>query len=69
MTSFRASSLSSTQGLFEKRDDGVAILTLNRPAKLNALTGSLLDALSAAVDRIADDPEIGNLYGDRADKL
>jgi enoyl-CoA hydratase/carnithine racemase len=44
--------------LFEKRPDGIAILTLNRPEKLNALTGPLLDALSDAVDAIAADPEI-----------
>lgn len=44
--------------LFEKRPDGIAILTLNRPEKLNALTGPLLEALSKAVDRIEADPEI-----------
>jgi len=42
----------------EKRDDGVALLTLNRPEKLNALTGSLLQALSDAVDDFAADPAV-----------
>lgn len=44
--------------LYEKRNDGIVILTLNRPEKLNALSGSLLDALSEAVDEIAADPEV-----------
>jgi 2-(1,2-epoxy-1,2-dihydrophenyl)acetyl-CoA isomerase len=34
---------------------GVATLTLNRPERCNALTGELLDALNAALDRL-DDP-------------
>ena len=42
----------------EKRDDGIAILTLDRPAKLNALTGSLLDALSEAVDEVEANPDV-----------
>ena len=50
--------MSDTPLLIEKRDDGVAILTLNRPRKLNALTGSLLRALSDAVDDIASDPAV-----------
>ena len=50
--------MSESPILFEKRDDGIAIVTLNRPEKLNALTGPLLDALDAAVDQIANDPEI-----------
>ena len=33
-------------------------LVLNRPAKLNALTGELVDALSAAVDAAAADPAV-----------
>lgn len=44
--------------LYEKRDDGIAVVTLNRPEKLNALTGSLLDALSRTVDEIEADPEV-----------
>jgi enoyl-CoA hydratase/carnithine racemase len=35
--------------------DGVAILTLNRPAKLNALSNDLLAAIIAAVDDIEID--------------
>ena len=50
--------MSETPLQFEKRDDGIAILTLNRPAKLNTLTASLFTALDEAVDRIAADPDI-----------
>jgi enoyl-CoA hydratase/carnithine racemase len=50
--------MSDSPILFEKREDGIAVVTLNRPAKLNALTGPLLDALDQAVDRVANDPEI-----------
>ncbi len=39
-----------------RRDDGpVAILTLNRPRAMNALSGELIDALQAEFDRLADD--------------
>jgi len=50
--------MSESPILFEKRDDGIAVVTLNRPEKLNSLTGPLLDALDEAVDRVAADPEI-----------
>ena len=52
--------MSESPILFEKRDDGIAVVTLNRPEKLNALTGPLLDALDEAerADRVANDPEI-----------
>ena len=50
--------MSETPLLFEKRDDGIAILTLNRPTKLNTLTASLFTALDEAIDRIAADPDI-----------
>ncbi len=36
--------------------DGVATLTLNRPGQFNAIDGTLLDALQAALDQVAQDP-------------
>jgi enoyl-CoA hydratase/carnithine racemase len=39
--------------LVDRTEPGVAILTLNRPAQLNALNGELVDALLAALDQIA----------------
>jgi enoyl-CoA hydratase/carnithine racemase len=42
-----------------RRDEGrVAVLTLNRPHALNALSGELIDALQAEFDRLAQDKEI-----------
>ncbi len=42
-----------------RRDDGrVAILTLNRPHAMNALSGELIDALKAEFDRLAKDRNI-----------
>ena len=42
-----------------RRDEGrVAILTLNRPHAMNALSGELIDALQAEFDRLAKDREI-----------
>jgi enoyl-CoA hydratase/carnithine racemase len=42
-----------------RRDEGrVAILTLNRPHAMNALSGELIDALQAEFDRLAADREI-----------
>ncbi|MGN6246526.1 MAG: enoyl-CoA hydratase-related protein [Motilibacteraceae bacterium] len=38
--------------------DGVAVLTLNRPAKLNAVTGSLGNAYVEALERADDDPAV-----------
>jgi enoyl-CoA hydratase/carnithine racemase len=35
--------------------DGIATLTLNRPAQFNAINGALLDALQAALDGVAGD--------------
>ena len=43
---------------YEKRPDGIAIVTLDRPKKLNALTGPLLSGLSDIVDEIEKDPEV-----------
>ncbi len=38
--------------------DGVLTLTLNRPERLNAISGPMLAALSAELDRANTDPEI-----------
>ena len=43
--------------LFEKRG-AVAIITLNRPEKLNALTVELVDNMQAHLDDCNDDPDI-----------
>ena len=39
-------------------EDGIALLTLNRPEALNSLSQALLGELSAAATRIAREPEI-----------
>src|SRR5262249_45494581 len=42
-----------------RREDGpVAVLTLNRPHAMNALSGELIDALQAEFDRLAGEPAI-----------
>ena len=48
-----------TQDLLEAIKDGVALLTLNRPERLNALSGPMLDAMLEALPRLADDPSVG----------
>jgi enoyl-CoA hydratase/carnithine racemase len=49
----------SNEPVLLRRDDGrVAILTLNRPHALNALSGELIDALQAEFDRLTQDKEI-----------
>ena len=44
--------------LIEEQQGGVAVLTLNRPASLNAFSGEMLTALNEAVSRIETDPSI-----------
>ena len=39
--------------------DGIATLTLNRPDRLNAMSGPMLDALLARLVQVADDPDVG----------
>jgi enoyl-CoA hydratase len=39
--------------LVDRSEPGIAVLTLNRPAWLNALNGELVEALLAALDQIA----------------
>lgn len=52
------------------REDGVAVITLDRPDKLNALTLAMYVELGAAFDRVRDDDSIGVAVltgsGDRA---
>ena len=38
---------------FEEVDDGVAVVTMNRPELLNAIDGALLDGIDGALDKLA----------------
>ena len=44
--------------LFEKRDDGVAVITLNRPKSLNAMGGQLMLLLPKYLDQCVRDRDI-----------
>jgi enoyl-CoA hydratase/carnithine racemase len=44
--------------LRERLDGGIEVLRLNRPDKRNALDTATTDALVAALDELADDPEL-----------
>ena len=48
-----------TMELLETIKDGVAVLTMNRPERLNALSGSMLDAMLEALHRLSEDGEVG----------
>ena len=43
---------------FELRDDGIAIITMNRPDQLNALDHDHYEALSKAWQRVRDDNDV-----------
>ena len=43
--------------LFEARD-GIAVITINRPDKLNALNDQVMDELSAVADRLARESDL-----------
>jgi 2-(1,2-epoxy-1,2-dihydrophenyl)acetyl-CoA isomerase len=45
--------------LLAENRDGVALLTLNRPERLNALSGPMIELAVAALERSADDPAVG----------
>ena len=45
--------------LLESVTDGVAVLTMNRPEKLNAMSRAMLDAMLEALPRLADDGSVG----------
>lgn len=44
--------------LFEARDDGIAVITLNRPETRNCLSGEIRTGLFAAWDRFERDPAL-----------
>jgi len=48
-----------TQELLEEVADGVAVLTMNRPDRLNALSAAMLDAMIEALPRLAASAEVG----------
>ena len=48
-----------TTDLLENVKDGVAVLTLNRPERLNAMSRPMLDALLEALPRLAEDATVG----------
>ena len=44
--------------LFQVEESGMALLTVNRPEKLNALSGAVIGELGDAFGRAANDPAI-----------
>jgi 2-(1,2-epoxy-1,2-dihydrophenyl)acetyl-CoA isomerase len=50
-----------SQDLLESVKDGVAVLTMNRPERLNALSPAMLDALAEALPRLGEDPAVGTI--------
>jgi len=48
-----------SEDLLEVAKDGVAILTMNRPDRLNALSHRMLEAMLEALSRLGEDPGIG----------
>ena len=45
--------------LLETIKDGVAVRTMNRPDRLNALSRPMLDAMLEALQRLAEDSDVG----------
>ena len=48
-----------SQDLLQQVKDGVAVLTMNRPDRLNAMSGAMLDAMIEALPRLAADTNVG----------
>jgi 2-(1,2-epoxy-1,2-dihydrophenyl)acetyl-CoA isomerase len=44
--------------LLEKIENGIAILTMNRPESLNALSGEMMESLSETLPRLVENPEV-----------
>ena len=47
------------QHLLERIENGVAILTMNRPESLNALSADMMKGLAEALPRLFRDPDVG----------
>lgn len=47
--------------LLDKRDDGIGVLTLNRPHALNAMDRAMVRHLRQAIRAVEDDPDVGLL--------
>src|SRR6476619_3565894 len=45
--------------LLESTENGITTLTLNRPERLNALSGEMTEGLKEALERLATDRECG----------
>jgi len=45
--------------LLETVTDGVAVLTMNRPDRLNAMSRPMLDGMLVSLQRLAEDPAVG----------
>lgn len=56
--------------LFEKKDPGIALLTINRPQAMNAMNSKVLEELSHAVEKVSADSSVKALVitgaGDKA---
>ena len=48
-----------SEDLLVETRDGVAVLTMNRPERLNALSRPMIDDAITALERCADDPAVG----------
>src|SRR4029453_8956714 len=51
--------IAMAEDVLETVKDGVAVLTLNRPDRLNAMSGPMLDTLLEALPRLTEDPAVG----------
>jgi 2-(1,2-epoxy-1,2-dihydrophenyl)acetyl-CoA isomerase len=49
-------------------NDGVAVLTFNRPERLNALSGEMIEQTIAALEKFATDPAVGCIVVTGADR-
>ena len=48
-----------TDHLLQREEDGVAVLTMNRPDSLNAMSDEMMSAMLDSLTRLAEDDSIG----------